>query len=84
MLALAVSLNTTGALMLKSLPFSKYFEIKLGNFILVLIGFFCGGILGFLSGIASDFLGLLFSTGGASPCLFLLLLVFYDVYYLTI
>ncbi|WP_338961600.1 hypothetical protein [Spiroplasma endosymbiont of Lasioglossum villosulum] len=70
MLALAVSLNTTGALMLKSLPFSKYFEIKLGNFILVLIGFFCGGILGFLSGIASDFLGLLFSTSGASPCLF--------------
>lgn len=56
--------------MLKSLPFSKYFEIKLGNFIIVLIGFFCGGILGFLSGIASDFLGLLFSTSGASPCLF--------------
>lgn len=69
LVALAVSLNTTGGLILRTvLPF-KIFEIKIGDFVLVLIGFICGGLLGAISGIATDFLGLLFLTNG-SPCLF--------------
>lgn len=69
LIALAVSLNTTGSFILRTILPIKFFEVKIGNFILVLIGFFCGGLLGFISGIASDVLGLLFSTGGM-PCLF--------------
>jgi len=69
LVALAVSLNTTGGLILRTvLPF-KIFEIRIGDFVLVLIGFICGGLLGVISGIATDFLGLLFLTNG-SPCLF--------------
>lgn len=69
LVALSLSLNTTGGFILKAVLPYKIFEIKLGGFILVLTGFFCGGLLGFISGLASDFLGLLFMTDG-TPCLF--------------
>ncbi|WP_342276246.1 folate family ECF transporter S component [Spiroplasma endosymbiont of Nebria brevicollis] len=69
LVSLAVILNfISGAVLSTILPF-KIFEIKIGDFVLVLIGFFCGGMLGFISGIASDFLGLLFA-GNATPALF--------------
>lgn len=69
LVALALSLNTTGGFILKTILPYKIFEIKLGSFILVLTSFFCGGIFGFISGFASDFLGLLFISDG-TPCLF--------------
>lgn len=65
LVAIAVILNAIP----KAFFTTKIFEIKLGNFALVLIGFFAGGVLGFLSGIAADFLGLLISSSGA-PALF--------------
>lgn len=65
LIALAVALNTIPKLIFHS----PVFEVKLGNFALVLIGFFCGGILGFLSGAAADFLGLIIFSSG-TPALF--------------
>lgn len=69
LVALAVFLNTTIKLLLNSVISTKIFEAKIGNFALVLIGFFCGGALGVLSGIAADFLGLLLYSS-APPVLF--------------
>lgn len=69
LVALALSLNTTGGFILKTFLPYKIFEIKLGCFLLILTGFFCGGLLAFISGFASDFLGLLFISNG-TPCLF--------------
>lgn len=69
LVALALSLNTMEGVILKTILPYKIFQIKIGCFLLVLTGFFCGGLLGFLSGIASDFLGLLFISDG-TPCLF--------------
>lgn len=69
LVALAVFLNTIVKVFLNGIISTKIFEAKLGNFALVLIGFFCGGALGFLSGIANDFLGLLFASSGP-PVLF--------------
>ncbi|MDQ7983004.1 MAG: folate family ECF transporter S component [Spiroplasma sp.] len=69
LIAISVFINTLTKIFLNPIIASKIFEIKLGNFALVLIGFFCGGILGLLSGIAADFLGLIiYSTG--TPVLF--------------
>lgn len=69
LVALAVFLNTIVKTFLNSVISAKIFEAKLGNFALVLIGFFCGGGIAFLSGIAADFLGLIILTSG-TPVLF--------------
>lgn len=64
LIAISVVLNMTA-----SFFSTKIFEVQLGNFVLVLIGFFCGGILGFLAGIAADFLGIIIHSNG-TPVLF--------------
>ncbi|MGL5268154.1 MAG: folate family ECF transporter S component [Spiroplasma sp.] len=69
LVALAVCLNTIIKILLNTVISTKIFEAKIGNFALVLIGFFCGGGLGFLAGIAADFLGLIFFSSGP-PVLF--------------
>ena len=69
LVALVVSLNALGSIALDSFLPPKIFEIKIGNFILVLIGLFCGGLLGFIGGITNDVVGLLFMKNG-TPCLF--------------
>lgn len=85
LVALAVLLNTTVKLLLNSLISSKIFEAKIGNFALVLIGFFCGGALGFLSGVAADFLGLLLYSTSAPVLFFTLTSILWCIlpYYLV-
>lgn len=69
LVSLAIILNIVGGNIIGAILPSKVFQIKIGDFVLVLIGFFCGGMLGFISGIACDFLGLLLS-GSSMPVLF--------------
>lgn len=64
-----IILNIVGGTILGTIFPFKIFEIKIGDFVLVLISFLCGGMLGFISGIAADFLGLLFA-GNGKPVLF--------------
>lgn len=69
LVAVVVILDIVDGVILSAIFPFKIFEIKIGDFVLVLIGFFCGGMLGFISGIAVDFLGLLFA-GNGTPVLF--------------
>lgn len=69
LIAISVLLNTVVKGLFNSLISAKIFEARLGDFALVLTSFFCGGAIGFLAGIAADFLGVLvYSTG--MPVLF--------------
>lgn len=85
LIAISVFLNSTVKVVLNSIISTKIFEAKLGNFALVLIGFFCGGILGFLAGIASDFLGVIIYNTGTPVLFFTLTSIFWCLmpYYLT-
>lgn len=69
LIAISVFLNSTMKVLFNSVISAKIFEVKLGNFALILIGFFCGGTLGFLAGIAADFLELIIYNTG-TPVLF--------------
>lgn len=85
LVALAVFLNTIIKIFLNSFISTKIFEAKIGNFALVLIGFFCGGGIGFLSGIAADFLGLIILSSNVPVLFFTLTSIIWCIlpYYLV-
>lgn len=81
LVAVAVALNTVAKMFLNFV----LFEVKLGNFALVLIGFFCGGALGFFAGVAADFLGLIIFSSGTTVLFFTLTSIIWCIfpYYLV-
>lgn len=86
LVSLAVFLNTIIKIFLNFVISTKILEFKLGNFVLALIGFFCGGALGFLSGFAADFLALIIYSSGTPVLFFTLTSVLWCIvpYYLVI
>lgn len=85
LIAISVFLNSTVKFFLNSIISAKIFEAKIGNFALVLIGFFCGGVLGFFAGIAADFLGIIIYSTGTPVLFFTLTSILWCIlpYYLT-
>ena len=84
LIAIAVVLNKIVDAFLKPI-IPVYTEIKIGNFALVLIGFFCGGGLGFLSGIAADVISVMISSNGTPTLFFTLISIIWCIvpYYLV-
>jgi len=73
LVALAVTLNVVSNYLLVWIgPMNKFFALKFGNIVLVLTGFFCGGIFGLFSGIATQILETLIA-GYSYPSLFFVL-----------
>lgn len=70
LVGLALTINFIEGLITNSILPSQIFKIKVGNFALVLIGFVCGGMLGLISGVASDVVGLLIAGSSGTFNLF--------------
>lgn len=85
LVSIAVVLNTAIKAIFNTVIPATIFEAKLGNFALVLIGLFCGGVMGVLGGIASDILGVVLYSSGTPMLYFTLTSVSWCVlpYYLV-